>query len=902
MSDSSENEQELGTTNDSIVTSGSNSISEHQLSDIDSDDEIDSLSTADISISIPNDENTNSSLHNTSVSNTSTDSLVDLISVENNYSNSPDDSDQQFSNESCDLSDTQDTPVSNHIPNNEQDANEDKDESEDESEEDEEEDEEKTNEVGCEDEVKTNEDLCEDEVKTDECRVEFALTKNTLKESEQLNNLDEKDKNFLNSIVNKYIDTENSNTTPFTNDLFNIIFSSVPLKKYIESLIHLYDEIKYDHIYVSTKYQIAIKIANLFKTVPIQRYFSKDFLKDELVDYLIRKHLFYDNILSTLLIRNWGVQHFNFKPSVKHITFYKVCCQKLTTRLNLFLQTSNYYSFRHSDFITYINFIQLMVKFTDDLDEEDGKSLFSSLSKLLFIILGQLYTIISTSRNTLESLDLISDNYLKRYINRSASDNQSRLIIEIGKCNDTINHFFLVNNLKFTSLFCDYLNDFDYINHTTHPYHSEITALLPFLSNKWYKYKSNYPEIDGMIDTLVDKIYTLRLVDIFKNDKVNVHTKVKILSDSSWKIFSNEKIIISLIEYYSEIEKYDENSGFYEKELIRFHIVRCILEYIKPTEPIRYRPEFLHHKYHKNLVELDKTDDKMLIFDKIDSHKLCSFITLLISEVTENFVILETSIKAIRDTERKMVTHIYKVVNSFDNIVMIYELLSMLVRKKNIHNSFIINKFCELFSTIFNSSFKNRLYCHFKQFTQSSLNDLTIFSDYFTEKIHTFFYTFFNDIRSVTYNQDFIEGFVDNDSLYDRKCLENTEKLVGFINYNSSNLSVSHVLNRFMVVIDKKIYARNQTVEKYDEDIPVDFVDPIYYTPIQEPIEMPNTKTIVEKKIIMNHLVFNQTNPFDGLPLTREEIIEYNKTEEVKERLLEFKRKFDKWKIDHKIE
>ena len=105
-----------------------------------------------------------------------------------------------------------------------------------------------------------------------------------------------------------------------------------------------------------------------------------------------------------------------------------------------------------------------------------------------------------------------------------------------------------------------------------------------------------------------------------------------------------------------------------------------------------------------------------------------------------------------------------------------------------------------------------------------------------------------------------------------------------------------------MVVIDKKIYARNQTVEKYDEDIPVDFVDPIYYTPIQEPIEMPNTKTIVEKKIIMNHLVFNQTNPFDGLPLTREEIIEYNKTEEVKERLLEFQEKFSKWKIDHKIE
>ena len=105
-----------------------------------------------------------------------------------------------------------------------------------------------------------------------------------------------------------------------------------------------------------------------------------------------------------------------------------------------------------------------------------------------------------------------------------------------------------------------------------------------------------------------------------------------------------------------------------------------------------------------------------------------------------------------------------------------------------------------------------------------------------------------------------------------------------------------------MDVLDKKIYAKNQTLEKYDEDIPVDFVDPIYYIPIEDPIEMPNTKTIVEKKIIMNHLVFNQTNPFDGLPLTRDEIIEYNNTEEVKERIRLFLNEFNQWKQEHKIE
>ena len=52
----------------------------------------------------------------------------------------------------------------------------------------------------------------------------------------------------------------------------------------------------------------------------------------------------------------------------------------------------------------------------------------------------------------------------------------------------------------------------------------------------------------------------------------------------------------------------------------------------------------------------------------------------------------------------------------------------------------------------------------------------------------------------------------------------------------------------------------------------------------------------------MNHLVFNQTNPFDGLPLTRDEIIEYNKTQEVKQRLEEFVNKFKEWKNEHKIE
>jgi len=900
MSDSSENDQDLGN------TSESENMSEGVISDIDSDDEIDTIGN-NITDSILNDNNILSntdnsddyslSQTNTSVSsNLSSDSLVNLISVENNHSIISNNSDNELDNISetssennsnadnisenaIDTTSVDNAPVDNAPVDNTS-----------------------YNITPVNNDITEISISNEDEEKTTEYRIEFALNKNTITDSSHFNNLDNTDKDFLNCIINRSVDPLAEVNNSFTNDLYNIIFSSVPLKKYVQSLVNLYDLLKDEHVYISTKYHVATKIASLFKTIPIQKYFDKDFLTDELIDYFIKKHLFYDNMLSTLLIRDWGIQHFNFKPNKKHLVFYKVCSQKLYTRLNLFLQNSNYYAFRHSDFITYINFIKLMVGFTKELSVDEGLSLFNSMAKLLFTILGQLYTIIATSRNTLETLDIVSDDYLKKYINRTSSDNKSRLLLEITKCNDTINNFFLVNNIHFTTLFCSYLSDFDFINHTTHANYSEIISLIPYLTNKWYKYKSNVPSIDSLIDNLVKDIYIDKLNDIFCSKKVNVHIKVRILSDSSWKIFNNEAVISSLVEYYSEIEKYDENSGFYEKELVRFHIARCILEYVKPTESMRHDPTFLYYKYQKDFIELDNYSEKMLVFDKLDSHKLCSFVTLLISEITENFVILETSIKALVENDRKPTAHIYKVVNSFDNIIMIYEIVSLLIRKINIHNPFIINKFCELFSTVFNSSYKNRLYCHLKQFSESSLNQLNIFSYYFTQNIHSFYTKFFNDIRTITYNKNFTESFVDNDSLYDRKCIENTEKLIGFINQNSSDLKITDILNRFMDVLDKKIYAKNQSREKYDEDIPIDFVDPIYYIPIEDPIEMPNTKTIVEKKIIMNHLVFNQTNPFDGLPLTRDEILEYNNTEEVKERIRLFLNEFNQWKEEHKIE
>ena len=80
------------------------------------------------------------------------------------------------------------------------------------------------------------------------------------------------------------------------------------------------------------------------------------------------------------------------------------------------------------------------------------------------------------------------------------------------------------------------------------------------------------------------------------------------------------------------MEKYDENQGFYDKDLIRYYIVKAILIYIYPDSNSTI------YDLHKNIISnKNSLDEKLNIFRQLDNHSLCSFITLLISEITDNF-------------------------------------------------------------------------------------------------------------------------------------------------------------------------------------------------------------------------------------------------------------------------
>ena len=186
------------------------------------------------------------------------------------------------------------------------------------------------------------------------------------------------------------------------------------------------------------------------------------------------------------------------------------------------------------------------------------------------------------------------------------------------------------------------------------------------------------------------------------------------------------------------------------------------------------------------------------------------------------------------------------------------------------------------------------------EFSESNYNLLGILNPKFTNLLNHFYNNFYDDLHFIIDDNEFVETLIDNESLYNRNCLDDTRKLIGFMMHNSDK-TYGEILDDYMKIIDTRLFQKNQTTDKYDDEIPSEFVDPIYYTPILTPMELPNTKTIVEKKIIMNHLIFNQTNPFDGLPLTREEFVAYNSTEDVKLRLSNFIKDFNIWKNKHKI-
>ena len=86
------------------------------------------------------------------------------------------------------------------------------------------------------------------------------------------------------------------------------------------------------------------------------------------------------------------------------------------------------------------------------------------------------------------------------------------------------------------------------------------------------------------------------------------------------------------------------------------------------------------------------------------------------------------------------------------------------------------------------------------------------------------------------------------------------------------------------------------TINEELENIPEEFLDPLYNTLITIPIILPSSGHYVDYDIIKKHLLYHNFDPFNREELTLEILDKYNNQEEVKKKNDDFKFKIEEWK------
>ena len=82
------------------------------------------------------------------------------------------------------------------------------------------------------------------------------------------------------------------------------------------------------------------------------------------------------------------------------------------------------------------------------------------------------------------------------------------------------------------------------------------------------------------------------------------------------------------------------------------------------------------------------------------------------------------------------------------------------------------------------------------------------------------------------------------------------------------------------------------------DDAPNEFLDGITYILMTDPVELPKSHVIVDRKTIETHLLSDQTDPFNRSPLTKEQLIDCPQLKAKIQEYMNKKKKEKKSKMD----
>ena len=715
-------------------------------------------------------------------------------------------------------------------------------------------------------------------------------------------NLHEEDRIFINNLLknNKFFNSNNDY------DIISRIITLFKLKKNNNlecniELLNIFNKLNNDLlIHTNLKKIIAEKIltklimatsrSNLSITNGLNKI-PKDLFKNEkFFNYILNTNLFNKKMngktpFGEILSNQRNIDYFDFDKIIINTPnlekFLLSESKFLYDKLVNLSRTNVYSKLMLKDIRKFIFFIKIISNYISKYDNKETNKLINENIKTYFMLLENINNIYLSSKESIELFELFSAKNLQDHnllISRCSND--------MNHCLIHLNDFFLDN--KFNNYMLTLINSVDLNKKSTKEikYESLIISILSVFTFKNKKY--TLKTINNMSKIRNNIVNYFK--DFLRNDYFNIHQKVKFLLDISIPEFvtyfiSNDKKFLledEFINLYIDIEKYNESNGFYDKLRLRNVIINILNESFKITKQFNFFNNnnkifktfftLLLSEYNTYTSKIEKFKSKIIELLKNDKYSLglypnmCSFIINL----------------------RK--------------IISTYKIIHKIIHKDFVLNDdFYISKLVQLNHSILHSHYYTRIYTELPLYNLSNLS-LNIVSSIFSEKINIYINKVYSDFVYLFSNDLFVKYIINNESIYPMEILEKTKKIFGeyFIETSSQKkIKVDKIIDDFKEKInnDKKIYKN----VFYKTEIPETYLDPILLIPIKDPVELPNTKNIVDKETIVNHLIFSKTNPFNGLPLCEEELFDYNNKTEVIERLNSFKCNFNNWKLNNKI-
>lgn len=392
---------------------------------------------------------------------------------------------------------------------------------------------------------------------------------------------------------------------------------------------------------------------------------------------------------------------------------------------------------------------------------------------------------------------------------------------------------------------------------------------------------------NDIIDIIATYIQYKQKSGYLINNKNLIKLIIRIISTTIYINNPHTRILyVKIIKYSIDNKLLDITQGTVRKRLFEGLMTSYIhLDKLPEKNIYKMNILLLMQNLGKNVIKEDVSNTLYNILDK-NEDKLKKFILTIITDYSEILDIFLEDLGHLKTNPNRYTRR---------TLLNIFELAKIYLKLLNIKINFLT---C-LTTMVDSNQIQNILLSPELKNNFVSLITRTIKDTNFNNK-----YSIFVSRYNITFSMvDIITDIFKMCNSFDEKVISKELVDNGYFNktlFDSIQLN-NNIMNRFdtpplflsfLDDAEKEIIDYN-TIE--DFEIPYEFCDPLLCTPIETPIVLPETRTIVDKKCIYTQLLQKEEHPFTRSILTKTMLNEYNQQPEAIEIIEEFKERFRNW-------